>query len=69
MTIRETIGLLKDAKKVIITWNGNQQNIDIFDSVILEAFGNYLIDGIYAVEEDVFEISLAVKPIRKEVQE
>ena len=40
-------------------------DIVIYDPVVLDAFGDSLIDGIFAVEEDVFEISLAVKPIKK----
>ena len=66
MTIKEIVGLLKDVKEVKIAWNGNVQSIDIFDPIVMDAFGDYLTDGIFAAGEDKFEISLAVKPLKKE---
>lgn len=65
MTIREIVGLLKNVEKVEIAWNGNLQCVDIYDPIVMDAFGDYLVGGVWACGDGRFEIEVAIKPLKK----
>lgn len=65
MTVAETVSLLRDASKVELAWNGSVRDLDINDPIALDAFGDYIVSGIYATDEDSFEIVIAVQPVRR----
>lgn len=63
MTVKEIVALLKDAKKIKIGYEGTVYNFNQNDSVTMTAFGKFVVDGIYAIDEDVFEIDIAMRPV------
>ena len=67
MTIKEALSVIKDAKEIRLSnFDGNVQCFDFTDPLILDAFGNYIVDDIYACGEAVFEISIKLTPAKKE---
>ena len=65
MTVANVIHILRDVKKVKLAWNGNSSILDVHDPITMDAFGDYLVAGVYSTAEDEFEIELAVRPIKK----
>lgn len=63
MTVREIVSLLKDAKKIKIGYEGTVYHFNQNDSVTMTAFGKFVVDGVYAIAEDVFEIDIAMRPV------
>ena len=65
MTVSEVVKLLKNAKSVRLSWNGTLHELDLYDSVIMDAFGDNIVAGLYANDEDCFEIELGVRPLKR----
>lgn len=66
MTIAEIVKVIADAKEVRIVWNGEAHKFNHTDPLILDAFGKYVVDGVYAVGEEIFELSIAARPSKIE---
>lgn len=64
ISLADVFALLKSAKKVNVSWNGSTHDLDLSDPVVLAAFGEYAVSGLYAVSEDAFEIALEVRPVK-----
>lgn len=65
MTVSEIVSVLKDAKRVALSWNGTTHDLDLCDPVMLSAFGDNVIANVYALGEDDFELALAVRPLKR----
>ena len=64
MTVREVLGVLADAKEFCIGYGGGCTTVNPKDRIIMEAFGYYVVDRVFALEKDSFEIDIAVRPIK-----
>ena len=67
MTVKEAVRLLPDNEKVKITYSGNAYELDRRDPMMLDAYGDYLIDGLQAFPNGDFveyELIIALRPIR-----
>lgn len=64
MTVREALGVLGDVKGLHIGYGGCCTRVNPKDRIITEAFGDYVVDGVYATAENSFEIDIAVRPIK-----
>lgn len=65
MTVSEVVKVLKDAESVSLSWNGSLHNLDLQDPIMMNAFGDNIVAGIYANADNSFEISIAVRPLKK----
>lgn len=67
MTVKEALKVLGDPETVYLIWDGNQISFNFRCDVEVEAWGDFLISGIFARAEREFEIVLEAHPIRKTV--
>lgn len=65
MSLKEVIGLLKDANQIAVSWNGNLHPVELNDAVFMEAFGDFVVNAILALDDGKIEIELALKPYKK----
>ena len=65
MTIREVVSVLKKAKQISIVWNGNAAPFDKADTLMLDAYGRYVVDEIQAADEECYELIVAMRPIKE----
>ena len=64
MTVSEVVKVLKDIKSISLSWNGTLHELDMGDPIMLDAFGDNLVAGIYSVDEGIVELDLAVRPMK-----
>lgn len=64
MTVREVLGVLRNAKELCIGYGGGCTEVNPKDRIITEAFGDYVVESVLALGEDSFEIDIAVRPIK-----
>ena len=67
MTVKEAIGVLKSARDVRITWGSFSLPICKDDPLQMDAFGNYVVDEIEAVDTGAgaYEITIAMVPVKE----
>lgn len=64
LTVKEIVPLLKDAKDIRIGWNGSTRPFDKEDSLLMDAFGDYLVRAIVPDGMDGIEIHIATTPLK-----
>ena len=70
MTVREACAALRSAECVALAIQGNRYTIleskeAGWSDVMVEAFGDYIVQGIWGVQENSFEIEVKMKPVKK----
>jgi hypothetical protein len=67
MTVAEAISVLKGAEKIRIGWDGFNQELDLDNELMMEAYGQFVVKKIenYFSPND-FVIHVAVRPVRAE---
>lgn len=65
MTVKDAVKVLKTAKKITIGYGANLIPCNVQDPLVLAAFGDYVVDSICSTDEDVFELDLAITPIKE----
>lgn len=65
MTIKNAIGVLKRATKIALCYNGNIIQFEKDDPLMVDAYGKYVVDEIYGVDENSYEISIAMQPMKE----
>ena len=65
MTVKEAIGVLKSAKTISLGYGDNAIPFDKDNPLSLSAFGNYVVAEIKGLEDDYYEISIAMQPVRE----
>lgn len=65
MNIKETANVLKKAKSIRLVWNGNAIHFDRNDMLMMDAYGKYMVDEIHSVDEEQYEIVVAMHPVRE----
>lgn len=64
MNIKETVNVLKRAKAIRLVWNGSAISLDRNDQLMMDAYGKYVVDEIQSVDEEEYEIVVAMCPVR-----
>ena len=65
MTVRKLYNALKDAKKIVLAYDGIIHPFDGTSVITMEAFGDYIVSEIRGGEKGVYELTLAMRPIRE----
>lgn len=63
MTIKELSNILGDAKKVHLSYEGVLLEFHPDDRLSMAAYGKFVVDKVYALETDVFELRIASHPM------
>jgi hypothetical protein len=67
MTVKEILKLLPDNERVSITYANLAYGLDRKDPLSIDAFGDYVIDGLQAFHDDgriLYELCIALRPIK-----
>ena len=65
MTVREVISVIADTKRINVGYGGGCTEFNPKSIIMAEAYGDYVVAGLYATEEGCFEIDIAVRPIKE----
>lgn len=65
MTVKDAVKVLKQAKKITIGYGANVIPCNVQDLLVLDAFGDYKVESIIAVDEYEYEIDLAISPVKE----
>lgn len=68
MTVNEVTKLLKTAKAIMLGYGGNAVEFDRNDALMVDAYGNYVVDEIRCDGEQCYEISIVMFPMKKNNQ-
>ena len=67
MTVKDAIRVLPNDEKIQIAYAGLAYPLDRLDPLMLDAYGNYLIDGLRAFEvggKIEYELIIALRPVK-----
>ena len=64
MTVKELFEVTHHSVTIKICFNGNALTVDKDDLLIQDAFGSYVVEKIYAYEDEL-ELDLKMQPVRK----
>ncbi len=64
MTVKEVVSVLKTAKTISIGYGANAVPFDKDDPLVLDAYGNYVVESVCAPDEDYYEINICMRPIK-----
>jgi len=67
MTVKDAVSVLKKAKTIALGWDGSSVEFQKDNLLMLEAYGNFVVDNIQAVgsdEEGYYEVNIAMFPVR-----
>lgn len=64
ITVKMLLPLLKNAKEILLEWNGLCKKFDPDDALAVNAFGSYVVDRITHVSDGIYELRIAFKPIK-----
>lgn len=65
MTVIDAIRVLKSAKTISLGYGDNVIPFDKDNPLSLAAFGKYVVDEIKGLEDDYYEISIAMMPVKE----
>ncbi len=68
MTIKETLALLSGVNEVNLSFNGDLIYFNFRNKIEVDTWGDFMVGGICAMKEGVFELVLAAQPIKKEAR-
>lgn len=67
MTVKEVVKVLKTAQTIAICWDGSSFKFSKDNVLMMDAYGDYVVDNIQAVGEDkegYYEVSIAMRPVK-----
>lgn len=64
MTVKEALNVLKNAKEIKLCYGSDVIPFHMDNPLCKAAFADYLVDYIDAIEEDNFEINIAMRPLK-----
>lgn len=64
MTVKEVVRALTDAKVIDLVYGASSAKFDKTDPLMLDACGNYVVDEIFGFGEGVYEICVALRPVK-----
>lgn len=65
MTVREAVCVLRTADTICLGYGANAVPFDKNDALVLEAYGNFVVDEIRCASEGYYEINIAMRPVRE----
>lgn len=65
MTVKEAISVLKSAKTISLDYADNIIPFDKDNLLSLDAFGKYVVSEIKGLEDDYYEITIAMRPVKE----
>ena len=65
MTVKEVCAVLKTAKKIALAYGANAVDFDKDDLLMLDAYGNYIVDEIRGDADGYYEVSIAIRPMKE----
>ena len=70
MTVKDICGLIKCAKRVCVSVNGSaydgwKEGCPGYINDMVDAFGDYVVNELFAINEDCFELAILTKAVRK----
>lgn len=68
MTVKEALAMLDSPKEVNISWNGDLVYFNFHNKIEVDVWGDFVVCGICAMKEGVFELVLAARPIKREAR-
>ena len=66
MTVKEITSLMTDVKEIRLGYEGLTSPFNKDDNLAMAAFGKFVVASISALDEDVFEITLATQLVAAE---
>lgn len=67
ITVKMLLPLLKNAKGIVLNWNGMCREFDPDDAMDMDAYSNYVVDRITSIgslEKQEYELRIAFQPIK-----
>lgn len=64
MTVKELVSVLKNARTIVIGYGANAVPFDKDDPLVLDAYGDYIVDAVCADSGDYYEINIAMRPVK-----
>lgn len=64
MTVKEVIKLLKGAETISLGYGANAIPFDKDDLLMVDAYGNYLVDEIRTDDGKYYEVNIAMQPVK-----
>ncbi len=66
MSVKEVVRVLKNAKTIALCWDGSSIFISKDNVLMMDAYGDYLVDNIEAVggEEGFYQVTIAMRPVK-----
>lgn len=65
MTVRKIANALKDAKKIALAYDGISHPFNRTDSLMMQAFGDYIVSEIRCDTGGDYELTLAMRPVKE----
>lgn len=65
MTVKDAVKVLKRATKITLGYGANVVMCDMTDPLVMNAFADYVVDEIYGLGDDEYEIDIAVRPVKE----
>lgn len=67
MTVKDAVSVLKGARTIALGWDGASITFDKSNLLMVDAYGDYIVDSIRAVgddEEAYYEVNVAMRPVK-----
>ena len=64
MTVKEVIRVLKEAEVISIGLGDQAIRIDSKDSMMLNVFGDYVIDNVLTDDGKTYELNIVMQPVK-----
>lgn len=65
MTVKQVVSILKAAKKILLCWDGSSYPLERTNALMMDAYGSYVADNIQTIGDEMYEINIAMKPIKE----
>lgn len=65
MTVKEVVKVLKHAKTIVLGYGANAVPFDQNDALMMDAYGDYVVDEIRSDDGGYYEVNIAVRPIKE----
>lgn len=69
ITVAMLAKILKDAKEILLCWNGFCRTFDAKDTLDVDAFGSYVVCKLTCVGDYCYELQIACTPVKNSVRE
>ncbi len=67
MTVREVVGLLKTAKKIVLGYGASAVPFDRDDMLQMDAYGDYIVFSIEGDADGYYEVNVLMRPVKEGV--